>query len=200
MSPRSAGIQLLEHASHNFISREAHEDSAKHLPASNPILPTPQCFDTAPCELVIHQQELLGPSADKPLFVSAFHVCSNFPCLRSSQIMDYPGRRGEEVPFESCREWPNTIHLPHAINLTCQFYMITTSGGMNSDVACSPNPAILKSTNHVYKFKLILSSQDLQAEHITMRVIDCINYCYLMEGGPAHRLIKVLRPLSADQG
>jgi hypothetical protein len=42
--------------------------------------------------------------------------------------------------------------------------------------------------------------QDLQAEHINMRVIDCINYSHLMEEGPAHRLIIVLRPLGTGQG
>jgi len=33
-----------------------------------------------------------------------------------------------------------------------------------------------------------------------MRVIDCIDFYVLMEEGPAHRLIVVLHPLSADQG
>ena len=33
-----------------------------------------------------------------------------------------------------------------------------------------------------------------------MRVIDCIDYDYLMEGGPAHRLIVVLHPLGREQG
>jgi hypothetical protein len=43
--------------------------------------------------------------------------------------------------------------------------------------------------------------QDLQAEHIEHEVlIDCIDYSLLMEEGPAHRLIVVLRPLGKDQG
>jgi len=33
-----------------------------------------------------------------------------------------------------------------------------------------------------------------------MGIVDCIDSYYLIEGGPAHRLIIVLRPLSADQG
>jgi len=33
-----------------------------------------------------------------------------------------------------------------------------------------------------------------------MRVIDCIDYNCLMEGGPAYRLIIMLRPLGTDQG
>jgi len=42
--------------------------------------------------------------------------------------------------------------------------------------------------------------QDLQAEHMNMRIMDCINCYVLMEEGPAHRLIAVLHPLGADQG
>jgi hypothetical protein len=42
--------------------------------------------------------------------------------------------------------------------------------------------------------------QDLQVEHMNMRVIDCLDCNYLMEEGPAHRLIVVLRPLGTDQG
>jgi hypothetical protein len=42
--------------------------------------------------------------------------------------------------------------------------------------------------------------QDLQAEHMNMRIIDCIDNYDIMEGGPAHRLIIVLRPLGTDQG
>jgi len=41
---------------------------------------------------------------------------------------------------------------------------------------------------------------DLQAEHMNMRIIDCIDFCVLIEEGPAHRLIVMLHPLGADQG
>jgi hypothetical protein len=46
----------------------------------------------------------------------------------------------------------------------------------------------------------LITCQDLQAEHMDMRVNDCINCYVLMEGGPAHRLIVVLSPLGTDQG
>jgi hypothetical protein len=40
-----------------------------------------------------------------------------------------------------------------------------------------------------------LICQDLQAEHMNMRVIDCINdYYAIMEVGPAHSLIPGARP------
>jgi len=42
--------------------------------------------------------------------------------------------------------------------------------------------------------------QVLQAEHMNMRIIECIDCYVLMEEGPAHRLIVVLHPLGADQG
>ena len=35
---------------------------------------------------------------------------------------------------------------------------------------------------------------------MNMRVIDYIDNYYLIEGGPAHRLIIVVRSLGADQG
>jgi len=41
-------------------------------------------------------------------------------------------------------------------------------------------------------------SQVLQAEHMNMRIIERIYFYVLMEEGPAHRLIVVLHPLSAD--
>jgi len=59
-----------------------------------------------------------------------------------------------------------------------------------------------KSTLHtVYNMaKLIKKCRVLQAEHMDMMVIDCIHCYVLIEEGPAHRLIVVLHPLSADQG
>jgi len=52
----------------------------------------------------------------------------------------------------------------------------------------------------VYGFIVSNKYQDLQAEHMNMRIIDCIDCYILMEEGPARRLIIVLHPLSADQG
>jgi len=35
---------------------------------------------------------------------------------------------------------------------------------------------------------------------MNMRIIECIDNYIVIEGGPAHRLIIVLRPLGSDQG
>ena len=45
---------------------------------------------------------------------------------------------------------------------------------------------------------MIPPCQDLQAEHMNMRIIDCIHCYVLMEEGPGHRLIVVLHLLVAD--
>ena len=55
-----------------------------------------------------------------------------------------------------------------------------------------------KNINTANTTKGKLACQDLQAEHMNMRIIDYIDYYCLMEGGPTHRLITVFCPLSTD--